>query len=48
MAYKNLCAGEDCPQCKKGRLRDVGTVTKGGKEYQVLECSHCQWRVRKE
>lgn len=38
-------AGEDCPQCDKGRLRDTGQVRHGDR---VLKCSNgiCGWEVR--
>ena len=38
-------AGDDCPQCKKGRLRDSGKTSHGDR---VLSCTNgnCGWEVR--
>ena len=38
-------AGDDCPQCKNGRLRDSGKTSHGDR---VLSCTNgnCGWEVR--
>ena len=38
-------AGDDCPQCKNGRLRDSGVVRNGDR---IPSCSNgnCDWEVR--
>lgn len=38
-------AGEDCPQCHNGRLRDTGMVRHGDR---ILKCTNgnCGWEVR--
>jgi hypothetical protein len=40
---KGYKAGDDCPQCKKGMLRDSGRSKHGDR---VLSCTTCRWEVR--
>lgn len=43
MTILNYNAGDDCPQCHNGRLRDSGIIRNGDR---VLSCTNCQWEVR--
>jgi len=35
-------AGQTCPQCKEGMLKDTGETTHG---ERILQCDHCKWKV---
>lgn len=41
--FSRYSAGDDCPQCHKGILRDTGRTHHGDR---ILCCTTCQWEVR--
>lgn len=43
MIRYNYKAGDDCPQCKNGYLKDTGQEKHGDR---ILKCVSCNWLVR--